>query len=471
MTSLPSFASPSSYSAPEGTADTPFHYYISVQEDADSPEGVTTFNDFAAELAASSDPLLIIETGITSDSIPDTLTSDQLAGLIDNGHDVIGYVNVAVVDHNRSYWDPNDEGWVSPDPNDPDDLDFGTINDSAPDWLKKHVGVATGPEEGGDGNFGYIVDYSDEAWRNIVIADAVMIVKAGYTGVFLDDVSRYYLDADGDGAFDGTLEELSVAAQEMMSLINDIADAVHAVDADAKIFLNGGAYLGANGNDGGTNLEWWKLLDNVDGLLMENVGATPFAPNWDEITDAWFDSIDFQYIIDEAFVDQEEIDALAEDEGIDIEIVEDANYDDAPPLGDVPPVQPDGSGITQTTEFTNGFGRAVFFGTVADDEIHATANPTLGAVTGAIVYGDEGSDLIYGTAGDNLIFGGDGDDVIYAGGGNDTVDGGLGDDTYFFFFDGTTLVLGGPNTGPATEAPETGPDLGAAIADTFLFEV
>ena len=178
-------------------------------------------NFTAASLAATGAELLIVESGVTGNYGP-TLTPTQLASLEAQGRQVLGYVNTSVTDATRAYWNP---AWVTP--TNPAEPDVGVISPSAPAWLRNNFGTVDfnpaypGPEA-------ILVDYRDPAWRALVVAQAVAVVQAGFDGVFLDDVGRYFQAGYAGDGYDPTL------ADSMMALVLEVASAIRAIDADAS---------------------------------------------------------------------------------------------------------------------------------------------------------------------------------------------------------------------------------------------
>ncbi len=179
-----------------------------------------------ARLAATGADLIITESGIASGA--QTLSRADLAALAAAGQTVLAYVNTSVTDASRSYWDA---GWVTP--TNPSNGDIGTINPTAPAWLTGNLGgvefdaANAGPDA-------LIVDYRNADWRALLIARAVAQVRAGYGGVFLDDVGRYFEAGHNGTTFDRTL------AGSMMRLIVDVAPAVREVHPNAVIVVNSG---------------------------------------------------------------------------------------------------------------------------------------------------------------------------------------------------------------------------------------
>ncbi|MCB1433376.1 MAG: hypothetical protein KDK75_13120, partial [Alphaproteobacteria bacterium] len=81
-----------------------------------------------AEITARGTDLLITEGDPLRAGNPNAAVSDgDVATLIAGGTEVVGYVNVAVTDSNRPYWDA---AWTD------DGTDTGTPASSAPAWLQ-----------------------------------------------------------------------------------------------------------------------------------------------------------------------------------------------------------------------------------------------------------------------------------------------------------------------------------------------
>lgn len=110
------------------------------------------------------------------------MTNTEVASAQAAGTEIYGYVNLAVTDDARPYWNP---AWTS------DGTDTGAVNSSAPEWLKSQP----------SNSFGYVVDFADADWKQIVIVQAVDLVTRGYAGVFLDDLGQYFTA----GATSGTI--------------------------------------------------------------------------------------------------------------------------------------------------------------------------------------------------------------------------------------------------------------------------
>src|SRR5436190_113030 len=109
------------------------------------------------------------------------ITDTQVAQLRGQGRTVVGYVNVAVTDDARYYWNSS---WTS------NGHDTGTpIQGQAPSWLDQAVPLDFDLDNHQDA---LIVEYWDPAWQQIVIDQAVALVQRGYSGVYLDNVATYF---------------------------------------------------------------------------------------------------------------------------------------------------------------------------------------------------------------------------------------------------------------------------------------
>ncbi|MGH1412870.1 MAG: hypothetical protein ACRBB0_05225 [Pelagimonas sp.] len=360
------------------------------------------------ELDTSAYEFVVIESGVTSIygaqlSLAE-LTQLQTAGTpgTDDDRTVLGYVNVAVTDHNRTYWNPF---WVSgADPSNPD---VGTPTANAPAWLVNALGTARGPVGHGeieDPNnpgqtiYGPIVDFTDPDWQQIVIDQAVAIVQAGYDGVFLDDVGRYYL-SDGDV---GQSIPLAERTEAMMELVNAVSDAISAINPDALVYINSDAYMTWNNGDDVTAAEA-DFMQNVDGILMENLFNTaPYALT--AAADVWTGHANILSVEwEDTLRDPGAYAHFSTSLGITTHVPNEASYDDFTPL---PTSVPE-------PEYT-------------------------------VIVGTWQGEVIHGTEGDDLIFALGGDDTVYGGGGNDTIIGGDGNDMLVGGDGNNVLIAGAP---------------------------
>lgn len=214
----------------------------------------------AQSLAQTGAELLIVESGLTLRDARPTLTPAELAALQAGGQRVIAYVNSAVTDHGRDWWNP---AWVTPDPA-AGEPDVGTISRSAPAWLRHNLGLVDfAPEASGPPQpEAILVDYTDPDWQALVIAQAVAQVQAGYDGVFLDDVGRYYEAAQGSGTWNPAM------ADAMMRLVIAVAEAIRAENPEALLVVNSGVYILGDSTGDAALIAAYRAA--LDGMLIEN---------------------------------------------------------------------------------------------------------------------------------------------------------------------------------------------------------
>ncbi len=368
----------------------------------------------AASLSATAAQLLIVEAGVTSVSGQATLSAGELGDLRAEGRTVIGYVNTSVTDHNRGYWQA---GWVTPTGAEPD---VGTVNPTAPSWLQNNLGTvdfdpnSPGPEA-------ILVDYRDPAWRALVVAQAISMVQAGFHGVFLDDVARYFEAGYAGGSYDATL------ANSMMALVIEVATAVRAIDPAAVVVVNSGVYIGGDSAAGTASQLYADYRAAIDGVLIENQYASEANPAPPNVLS----------------------DALANFAGTDILALENAasGLDRlaflafAAANGLLPYISPDeGYGQFATApqidwkgfHFLAGSALApnVLFGLGGDDILQggAAADTVYGGAEHDQLLGFSGADELYGEDGNDTLAAGADNDRLYGGAGNDSLTGEAGED-------------------------------------------
>lgn len=362
-------------------------------------------------IAASDFELVILESGY-----PGHVTEPELAPLPGwradlsefegTGQVVIAYLNVAVTDHGRSYWDLEGD-WVVPFAADPDDLDSGVLGQGIiPGWLSANRGLAFGPETDpypadgdtlADGVSGFVVDFSDQDWVDRVVAEAVFLVEEGYEGVFLDDVGRYasswFLDQkvlDDYGLDRIDRATLAGYAQDMMRLVIAVSDAI--TPLGGYVAINGGVDIVAHAFLDGTPLAA-RFYGAVDGFLMESQYAIEIAADqdgpWSRALSLFGPSgTDLMALERRDLVDEAAFYQWSSSHGI-LGLSTISDYSELP---DTPP----------------GEGGFTISGSDADDLL-------FGASGADVIEGGAGNDTIYGGGGADTIFGGAGDDVIYLG--------------------------------------------------------
>jgi uncharacterized protein (TIGR01370 family) len=183
------------------------------------------------------------------------ISDAQVAQLRGQGRSVIGYVNVAVTDDARYYWNAS---WTN------NGHDTGTpVAGQAPSWLDQAVPFDADQNGHQDA---LIVEYWDTAWQQIVINQAVALVQRGYSGVFLDDVGRYYQAGQGSGT-------IPLMANRMLDFIHAIRVAITAVNPNAIIVTNTNPYIVTDSPDGGFSTRAATYRADVDIHLIENQGT------------------------------------------------------------------------------------------------------------------------------------------------------------------------------------------------------
>jgi len=350
-----------------------------------------------AEITARGTDLLITEGDPLRAGNPNAAVSDgDVATLIAGGTEVVGYVNVAVTDSNRPYWDA---AWTD------DGTDTGTPASSAPAWLQNSTPLDFDPAS--PGPEARVVDYTDAAWQQIVIDQALDLQSRGYSGIFLDDLGVYY----GDGS-------AAVArASAMVDLILAIRDAVGAA---FRIVTNGVPFLGT---DASRNAEFTGAIDAMvlESYVLESTGnrdlfvnhaLTYVAPG------AQLVGVDYPGI--EAFSsnivtrdDLFDYHRYLDERGI-VNFFSDA---DITPGGTL---TYDNAGIPEGAPAS---GDDVLFG-------HGGKNVLRAGSGNDKIAGFAGNDRLNGQAGDDILLGGLGNDRLSGGGGRDELTGGGQQDVF-----------------------------------------
>ncbi|MEP3295708.1 MAG: endo alpha-1,4 polygalactosaminidase, partial [Pseudoruegeria sp.] len=187
--------------------------------------------------------LLVTEGGAETNFANSAITQAELVTIQANGTQVAGYINMSVTDDSRPYWDAS---WTE------DGTDTGTVTALAPSWLTDQP----------SNEFGFVVDYTDTAWQDIVIAQAVDLVSSGFDGVFMDDFQQYYVD-------DATGLTISQNATAMMEFAVKIDEAIKEVNPDAILISNGNPYVVTDAVDGASSTASVNYLEAIDGMLLE----------------------------------------------------------------------------------------------------------------------------------------------------------------------------------------------------------
>ncbi|HYI40517.1 MAG TPA: endo alpha-1,4 polygalactosaminidase [Allosphingosinicella sp.] len=341
---------------------------------------------FAALAASSID--LFITNGAPFDPVGLRPFSDaNVAALTAQGRAVVGYVNVAVTDDARYYWNTS---WTT------DGTDRTAPDGDAPTWLQ---GALSLDFDGNTVQDALLVRFEDPAWQQMVVDQAVELIQRGYSGVFLDDVGRYYQWGAATGNF-------ALAADRMIALIGLVRTEILKVNPAAFVIVNADPYIVANATGGTSGASAQAYLRDVDFHLFENQSlavldyAAQYLPNED-------------FLILHSQTPPPVTFEQAWDHGI-LYTAPDMDYDQ---LGNSSYPTTGGADI-----LTGGDGPNQIDGGGGDDRID----------------GGAGADTLTGGAGDDRLDGGSGNDVLRLhGAGTDTALGGIGDDILFF---GATLT-------------------------------
>ena len=301
------------------------------------------------------------------------ITPSQVAQLRTQGRTVVGMVNVAVTDDTRYYWESS---WTS------NGHDTGTpIPGQAPSWLDQAVPYNFAGDQAQDA---LIVEYWDPAWQQIVIAQAVELINQGYSGVFLDDVGRYFQAGEGSG-------NIPLMANRMLDFIHAIRIAVTAANPAAIIVTNANPYIVTDSPDGGFSARAATHRADVDIHLIENQGIAAhnhFAT----------------YFGGEPLLILQSITPPQ------------LTYDQAWSRGIL---------YTATDMDYDQLGTFAYPATAGADTLSGGDGPNQ-------IDGLGGNDVLNGGNGIDQLTGGEGNDTLNGGGGTDTMIGGQGNDTYIF---------------------------------------
>jgi uncharacterized protein (TIGR01370 family) len=342
------------------------------------------FNNVDFEQIASSSIDLFITDGapLASGGGFPAISDTQVAQLIAQGRAVVGYVNVAVTDDARYYWDPL---WTTTG------LDTGMPTANAPTWLQGGIPLDF---DGVPGTDALIVKFWDAAWQQIVINQAVALVQRGYSGVFLDDTAAYFAG--------GTPDEASVRlrATQMAELVVAIGDAIRQINPAAIVVVNADPYLSTNVSlDARGAAASSAYLQAVEAFVLENKTA---------------DALDYAASV------------LANENRLILE-------------SDGSPSYPFAQSWQRGTLYTapaggyNAFGSTAYPATSGPDQLTGGSGPNImsGLAGDDILSGNGGNDVLDGGAGINVLNGGEGDDrfIVASDGSGSSVQGGIGTDT------------------------------------------
>ena len=369
-----------------------------------------------AQVAAASYDLFVTEAAPlqTNGAILPQLTSANVSQLKSEGRTVLGYVDIGVTDDLRYYWQPS---WTS------NGRDTGTPTSAAPTWLQGSVPI----DFTGDGvPDGRIVDYTDPTWQQIVIDQAVALVRdRGYSGVFLDDIGRYFDYGTAKG-------NVTAAADAMIAFVARVKAAITAISPAAVLVTNTNPYILTDNSTGdAASSVSFQFIKAVDFHLIENQTTA---------------------VIDYARQQMpgEQLLILDNTAGANISAAEGWQR---------------GVYLQVPSNNYDVFAPVVYPATAGADVLTGGDGPNR-------IDGLGGNDQIVGGNGADVLIGGDGDDVLTGGNGDDTIDGGAGTDTAVF--ERTSMVDLGLQ-GSRQDTNRSGSDLlvsienlvGSTFDDTF----
>jgi uncharacterized protein (TIGR01370 family) len=412
-------------------------------------------NVTAAGLANTGAELIITESALNITGSSPTLTAAELAGLAAAGKTVVAYVNTSVTDHARSYWNP---AWVTP--TNPDEPDVGVVNNGAPAWLANNLGgVDFAPEPGGapPADEAILVDYRNADWRALVVAQAVEQVRAGYGGVFLDDVGRYFEAGNRSANYDPRF------ADSMMQLVIEVAAAVRAVNPAAKVIVNSGIYIGGDSTDGTGGDLFTAYKAAIDGMIIENLFSSEAdGPGFLSAALATYPGVPILALesLEKGVDPGKLLEFAGANPGLLPYVVPNEDYAS---FGRTPVVGSASNDVLAgAATFANLIGGLagndrVTGGQVNDTIYGHTGNDSLyGGSGNDSVYGGSNNDYLYGDAGDDRLYGGTYSDRLYGGAGKDALIGGTGSESLFGGTEGDSLFGGDAND---TVLGEAGNDL------------
>lgn len=328
-----------------------------------------------SEVIASGVELLITEAGASLGFSASAITAEELARLQQADVQVLGYVNLSVTDDVRGYWQSN---WTS------DGSDTGQPTAEAPAWLLNQPSNA----------WGFVANFTDSAWKLLVIAQAVDVVQRGFDGVFLDDMAQYFVS--GATAF-----SIREQASAMLELVVAVTEAIQQINPAAKVIVNGTPYVISDAVGGIASASSQAFLSHVDAVLLENYWG---------ITNTEAAAIDYaaQHISPYTQV-------LALDYG--------------------------GTAFQNTLvrDYAAAHNMLAYLSAGAEyagSALYATASARADVLQGTglndRIAGLAGNDVLRSAAGADTLLGGAGNDTLLGGVGRDLLSGGLGKDVFIF---------------------------------------
>lgn len=340
----------------------------------------------------------------TVDDDDSGLTASQLSSLTTAGKAVLSYLSIGEAESYRSYWK---QEWNTHPP------EF--FVDQNPDWGSTRV------------------KFWDAEWQSIVIARAVAMAKEGYSGLSLDVVDVYTVQAVRE-AYHGS----STVEQEMIKFVSAISEATKAINPAFKIIPNSGLQLLTVNPENPASATNTAYLAKIDGVLSETTFKMPdgSTPTWSEWNQQYLDhvvaagktviAIDYpaSETAQQSFITQAAAKGYIPFVGNrNLDGIDSTNYEVA---GKVAPgeLAKLTGGETPTTPPTEVAGLTLV-GT-------HKANTLTGGEGEDTISGLKGNDTLRGNGGKDTLDGGNGNDSLTGGAGDDVLSGGAGRDLFIF---------------------------------------
>jgi Ca2+-binding RTX toxin-like protein/endo-alpha-1,4-polygalactosaminidase (GH114 family) len=331
------------------------------------------YDNVVFDAIASSSMDLFITEGDQGDSdfIDPALTASQIGALRAAGRLVVGYVDTAVTDALRPYWQ---EEWTDTGNNGRDEDDLNHVSEvHAPAWLKDR------PTNG----FGVLVKFWDSAWQKIVIDQVKELKALGYSGVFLDDVAAY----------DDTFTEAERKTEQGKA----------AIGQNAFLMMQlVGAVREAVGPD-------FVIVANADPFMTTYTQYIPPSPEVTDAREAYFAAVD-AYLLENPKSGDVTAAGINLPTGSPLLILQSLS----------PPRMAEAEAVRRGALYVAPDGKY--------DSLGRSPYPSTSSAD--ILTGGDGPNRILGLPGDDRIDGGKGGDQLIGGTGADEMTGGTGDDLY-----------------------------------------
>jgi len=148
-------------------------------------------------------------------------TKEQIDKLKVNGIIPICYISIGEAENYRFYWEEDGNDWINES--------TGELNQNAPDWLGP-----VNPDWSGN----YKVKYWRQGWKDIIKTYLDKILKAGFSGIYLDIVDAYYFWSDeSEENKTGISYPVQDTAKWMIDFIKEIADYTREKSSSSNFYV------------------------------------------------------------------------------------------------------------------------------------------------------------------------------------------------------------------------------------------